>query len=210
MQQIQEIDIQRFFTKYVPDPEAPEAMKAVDYVAYGPRGALDRTVTVERISRLQSVQGGEDTDNLAVQLARYRWDMIRPRYEAWKEGREMPVDGVPLAAFAALSPEDIDLLHINKVHTVEQLASMPDRLVQKLALPNVRALMEQAKMFLANADRTAASARMTQIEDENRALRARLEEIEKATSQKRGPGRPPKAVAEPADGDFDGSAVEAA
>lgn len=210
MQQIQEIDIQRFFTKYVPDPDNEGAMKGVDYVAYGPLGALDRTVTVERVSRLQSVQGGEDTDNLAVQLARFRWDQIRPRYEAWKEGREMPVDGTPLGAFAALSAEDVDLLHINRVHTVEQLASMPDRLVQKLALPNIRALMEQAKMFLANSDRTAASARMTQIEDENRALRARLEEIEKTTQQRRGPGRPPKNGQEPVGGFNDAQAVEAA
>ena len=82
--------------------------------------------------------------------------------------------------------------------------------MQKLALPNIRALMEQAKMFLANSDRTAASARMTQIEDENRALRARLEEIEKTTQQRRGPGRPPKNGQEPVGGFNDAQAVEAA
>jgi hypothetical protein len=121
---MQQIDIGRFFTKYVPDPNDPSVMVGVDYVEYGPFGALDRHKTVEKVSRIMAVQASEDTDNLAIILANLRKNQIEPRYKAWKEGREMPIDGTPLGAWIVLTQEDADLFRLNRIHTVEQVASL--------------------------------------------------------------------------------------
>ena len=185
---MQHIDIARFFTKYAPDPQNPDKMIGVDYVEYGPFGALDRTKTVEKVSRILNVQASEDSDNLAVKLAHIRKNEIEPRYLAWKEGREMPVDGTPLAAWNILTHEDAEIFRLNRIFTVEQVASLTDSLIRKLGMPNIRDLIEQAKLFLASADRSAAALQVKAVADENAALRARIEELEKVA--KRGPGRP--------------------
>ena len=56
-------------------------------------------------------------------------------------------------------------------------------------------------MFLANSDRTAASARMTQIEEENRALRARLKKSRGRRSSARAWTASQRPLREAADGD---------
>lgn len=196
---MQQIDIGRFYTKYVPDPNDPSAMIGIDYVEYGPFGALDRSKTVEKVSRLASIETTEDTDNLAVLIARKRWSEIEPRYKAWKEGREYQGDGTPLAAWNLLSHEDAEIFRVNRIFTVEQIAALTDTHMRKLAMPNIRDLVEQAKLFLASADRGAVAVQMKSIEDENAALKARLEELEKAVLEKpRGPGRPRKETEEAA------------
>ncbi len=171
------IDVERFFTKYTPDPSDPANMVGVDYCSYGPFGALDRSKTVERVSRLAAVQADGDSDNLAVQMARIRWECIKPKYEAWKEGREVPVNGTPLAAWNLLQVEDADILRTHRIFTVEDVAALADSLLQRIAIPNGRSIVEQAKMFLKSADTNRASVELGRLADENAALRAEMDEI---------------------------------
>ncbi len=171
------IDVERFFTKYTPDPSDPAKMIGVDYCAYGPFGALDRSKTVERVSRLSAVQADGESDNLAVQMARIRWECIKPKYDAWKEGREIPATGTPLAAWNLLQQEDADILRTHRIFTVEDVAALSDAHLQRIAIPNGRSIVQQAKLFLQSADTNRASAEMTRMAEENAALRAEMDEI---------------------------------
>lgn len=174
------IDVERFFTKYTPDPSDPAKMIGVDYCAYGPFGALDRSKTVERVSRLSAVQANGDSDNLAVQMARLRWDAIKPKYEAWKEGREIPATGTPLAAWNLLQAEDADILRSHRIYTVEDVAALTDSHLQRIAIPNGRSVVQQAKLFLQSADTNRASAEMSKMSDRMAALEAELAEAKAA------------------------------
>lgn len=170
------IDVERFFTKYTPDPSDPAKMVGVDYCSYGPFGALDRSKTVERVSRLSAVQADGDSDNLAVQMARVRWECIKPKYEAWKEGKEVPVNGTPLAAWNLLQVEDADILRTHRIFTVEDVAALSDSLLQRIAIPNGRSIVEQAKLFLKSADTNRVSAEMMRMSERMAQMEAELAE----------------------------------
>jgi len=174
------IDVERFFTKYSPDPNDAAKMVPIDYVIYGPMGSLDRSKITEKVSRLSKVVGTDETENPAVVMARMRWDSIRPRYEAWKQGQEAPIDGTPLAAWNALSNEDADLFKTNRIYTVEDIAILSETAIAKIGIPNGRSLIVQAKAFLESADANRASAIMTNMQTEMAAMRAELEEAKRA------------------------------
>lgn len=180
MSEIIRIDVERFFTKYTPDPSDPAKMIGVDYCSYGPFGALDRSKTVERVSRLSAVQADGDSDNLAVQMARIRWECIRPKYEAWKEGREIPATGTPLAAWNLLQAEDADILRTHRIFTVEDVAALSDAHLQRIAIPNGRSIVQQAKLFLQSADTNRAATEMAKMSDRMAALEAELAEAKAA------------------------------
>ncbi len=174
------IDVERFFTKYQPDPSDPAKQIGVDYCSYGPVGALDRSKTTERVSRLRAVQAGGDSDNLSVLMAQARWAAIEPKYEAWKEGREVPADGTPLAAWNLLQTEDADVLRSHRIFTVEDVAGLTDTILQKVALPNGRSMVEQAKLFLKSADTTRAAAEMRAMQERMQAMEEELREAKNA------------------------------
>lgn len=183
MSDILRIDVERFFTKFHPDPADPAKMVGVDYVTYGPFGALDRSKVTERVKRILSVQANGDSDNPSVKMAKDRADIISERYEAWKEGREIPANGTPLAAWNLLQPEDAEILRTHRIYTVEDVASLTDTLLQRIAIPNGRSMVEQAKLYLKAADTNRASAEMAKMAAELAALRSELTEAKSALIQ---------------------------
>lgn len=210
--------IHGFRTEYKPDPQNPGKMKEVDWVDVGPLvGGLTPPITPMRIADLRRVMPlrGEH-DNPTIQQANAIWDYVKPIYEKWKAGEEMPVEGTPLAAWNRLSPKQGEVLRAHGFYTVEQIASMSDANMEKFPLPRPRDLKKQAEMFLASADQAQFSAMMAekekmisaqgeQIEEQRQALA----ELQKQMAQfmaaqsvdetpKRGPGRPPKAQQEAA------------
>src|SRR3954471_14959160 len=104
--------IHRFWTNFKPDPKDPARLIPVDMVAYGPLGGGDKTVVPATVSslldRLQDV--GNSQNNIAVAMAHARADWLRPRYEAWKKGQEVPLDGTALAAWSGVSVEEATVL----------------------------------------------------------------------------------------------------
>src|SRR5215203_5486458 len=94
-----EIQVHRIWTDYKVDRTDPTKMVEVDMVSFGPVGAGDRSITMERISRLSRVQEDDGAGNPAILMARHRWECIKPYYEAYKAGKTMIVDGTPLAAW---------------------------------------------------------------------------------------------------------------
>ncbi len=128
----------------------------VDWVSYGPavvQGvASNNNAITDKVRRLQpenfKILPGQD-GGLMMKMVRERWEAIEPAYKAWKEGREMTVDGTPLAAWTALRSEEVDVLLSYKIASVEMVAGMTDTQCSQLPLPNAWGLRDLAKTFLA-------------------------------------------------------------
>lgn len=145
--------VQKFWTEYKQDKKNPDKMIAIDMVAYGPIGQLDRTINIEKVSRLSKImplQGNEQ--NPAVAMAHARWDSIRPRYEAWKTGNELPMQGTPLAAWNGVTPEQADILKASNIRTVEEVAELNDATRARIPLPGLQELIGSAKRYVASSD----------------------------------------------------------
>jgi hypothetical protein len=166
------IAIHKFWTHYEPDPADPARLKAVDWVAYGPIGGHDRSVTHDRVARLAKLQPLEGSQNPAVVMAHERWSIIDKHYRAWLAGQEAPVDGTPLAAWNALTPEQADVLRANSIKTVEDVAALTDTHIARLPLPNMRELIRQARHFIDAAEQTRFAASLAAKEREIESLKA--------------------------------------
>jgi hypothetical protein len=168
------VKIVRFWSEFKMDAEGQPV--AVDWVEYGPHGDISRTTTCSPVSKLRPA-AKDVSQNPVVAYAQALWQTITPAYEAWKKGQNLPETGLPLAAWAGVSPEQIKVLQVNDVRTVEDLADLTDKHITRIPLPGLRSLIENAKRFLASLDATAASAHMRKIEEENEVLKAEMAEI---------------------------------
>lgn len=145
--------IKEFRTEYKQDPRDPSKTVAYDIVEYGPIGQLDRTLNIEKIEKLSKIlplQGNEQ--NPAVAMAHARWESIRPRYEAWKSGNEMPLQGTPLAAWNGVTPEQAKIFKASNIRTVEEVAELNDATRARIPLPGLQALIDSAKRYIASSD----------------------------------------------------------
>jgi len=194
------IHVKRFFTEYKQVPVGGEMTTVErDMCEYGPLGSLDRTSIVASISSLSKLI--DDPDNPAAFLARMRWEQIKPRYEDWKAGRETPKDGTPLAAWPGLSHEQAEHLRMMRVTTVEELSQLTDTHISRLNLPNMRSIVEQAKIYVSNKGSAALAsvvermqAEIEALKEENAIARKALLADEDTTDAPKRRGRPPKAA----------------
>jgi hypothetical protein len=105
-------------------------------------------------------------------MAHERWSIIDKHYRAWLAGQEAPVDGTPLAAWNALTPEQADVLRANSIKTVEDVAALTDTHIARLPLPNMRELIRQARHFIDAAEQTRFAASLAAKEREIESLKA--------------------------------------
>jgi hypothetical protein len=168
--------VKRFWTEFKPDPNDAAKSIGIDWVEYGPIGSLDRSLTRERVSRLRDcLPPGKD--NPAVVMAHSRWDAVRPSYERWKSGQEMPVSGTPLAAWNALNPEQADVLKSRGVRTVEDIAQLTDAHIERIPVRGLRDLIRQAQLFVDSADRTRFAHSLEKKDQEIAALNGQLDSL---------------------------------
>ena len=154
----------------------------VDWVSYGPavsKGVASNNVMVsDKVRRIDpsnfKILPGQD-GGMMMKMVQDRWESIEPHYRAWKEGREITVDGTPLAAWTALRSEEVDTLLSFKIASVEAVAKMSDTQCSQLPLPNAWGLRDLAKKFLDTADANKASER-------EEALMARIAHLESVLS----------------------------
>lgn len=190
--------VHRFFTKYAPDPKDPAIIVGTDWVEYGPPGARERTSITSRISTISRVMPLEkDASNPAIIMANDRWAYIKPLYEAWKSGQDLPETGTPLAAWNGLTTEQADALRMRGVKTVEEIAEMTDAIRTRVGLPGMVRMQEAAKLFIQSKDTVKVASALEQKDKEIADLKLQMEEMMSMLSEvreekKRGPGRPPK------------------
>lgn len=175
------IRVHEFFTQ--PDPVKDERGKETgevvmrDYVKYGPPHLMDRQATIAIVSRLLSAKRPAGDNNIAALNAWKRAEYIRPLYEAWKKGEEVPDGGMPIAALNFLRKEDLDLLKSNAIRSVEELANLPDSVLDRIRVPGMREKRIQAKRFLEAQDSNKAAAQMAARDAEIAELKAQMAEL---------------------------------
>ena len=140
----------QFYSEQVPDKMKTQALgrpayKTVDRVRVFIPG--DQTTVVSRKVR--------ESD-------KPRW----PRqWEAYRKQQDFVPDGTLLDNWPMLTKGQIEDLKYNQVYTVEQLAEIPDALLDNLGL-GARRMREHAKAFLEASEKGAASMRLIE-ENEN-------------------------------------------
>jgi hypothetical protein len=198
--------IHRFYTVYDQDPKT-KLPRERDMVEYGPIGSAGRSHTVERMDIILSVKDDAASGNPAMMAAKVLRDFIKPRYDAWKSNQELPESGTPLAAWNHLQAAQAEVLRVNGVRSVEDVALLTDTHYTRIPIPNLRSIVEAAKQFLASKDVHKASAEMALLKDENEALKLRVDQLAQMMAEAalttpndhpRKPGRPRKAEAEAA------------
>lgn len=175
-------------------------LQAEDFVTYAPAHSPMNTQITERVRHLipDHEKMGEDPDGAKLGFFNARWAQISPAYEAFKQGREIPVDGTPLGAWAGITPEQGEILRMSGIRTVEEVRDLTEGMIGRIRLPNMRELTKQAKLFLENSNAARAAEREAQkdamIEEMAAQLAALRERIEKDDDDKPRRGRKPRQV----------------
>jgi len=133
--------------------EGGSARLCVDWVEYCAVGQVQRSTNREAIHRLARVAPYvANSNDEAARFANMRWNSIKPYYEAWKSGQEMPEYGTPLAAWPGITPGAAEVLLAHGIRTVEELRDLSDGVKAKIALPNIRDLCANAQRFIDSYD----------------------------------------------------------
>lgn len=89
---------------------------------------------------------------------------FKEKFKAWKEGREVPVDGTPLTMWPALTPAQLKDLQGLHLRSVEDLAAANEEVIRRLGMGG-RALKQQAVEWLKAAnDVGKVAARVAALE----------------------------------------------
>jgi hypothetical protein len=210
------IYVKKFWTEY--KPEVKRSVKFVngkeiesfeptgnlreeDWVAYGPVGSAQFTLVTEKVSRLAAVlpMEGRAAQNPAVMMAHLRWNAIRPRYEAWKAGKSAPLNGTPLAAWNGVTTEQAEIFRMNGINTVEEISKLTDTHRQRLGIPGLFDLIDNAKRFLTAQDKSAVTKALEEKDAQIAAQSAKMDELQaqiaelvEMVKEKPRRGRPPK------------------
>lgn len=176
--------------------------EAVEWVTYAPAHDPVGTSTKVRVKELippESIRN--DNDGTKLNMMHLKWNMIRPAYEAWKKGVEIPTDGTPLAVWAGITADQAEVLRARSLKTVEAVRDATDSMIAKVPLPNMRQLREMAGKFLEGQSAAAAAAQVSERDEKIRNMQAMMEEMAarlaavdgQESPVKRGPGRPRRA-----------------
>lgn len=150
-----------------------------DYAIITPQGSKDR---IER----------EVNDWLATVAAqsregRFPHEWVRhftDSYKAWKEGRELPLNGTPILTWPVISPTQVKHLLDLGVRTVEDLAAANEETVTRMGMGG-RTLKDKATSWLESASSTgkmaegfsALKAANTDLLTRNESLQKQLQEL---------------------------------
>lgn len=177
--------------------QAYENGKMVDYVLYGERSSIHAQVTSARVDELNPEKlrsrGSENQRDLKRAFFEHRWEQIRPSYEAWKDGHEIPETGTPIDVMPNLNKAQIQALKGARFKTIEDIANATDSSLGRIPLPNPRDLKQRAVDFLEARNTGKAAAEVSELRAQLEEAVAMIAEL-KADKPKR--GRPPKDKAE--------------
>lgn len=180
--------------------------KETEWVQFTAKGAMNEVghpmhSTWERVKVLiptgETAEGGGGLSGAAM---RANWAAIEPHYLAWKEGSEIPDTGTPLAAWSGVTADQAAALKRVGLRTVDDVAALPEALLAKPPLPNMRELQTMAKAYI---DGQGSAAMAETIAKQQAQIDAMLEMLAEQTKpdestdepEKRGPGRPRKEAA---------------
>lgn len=198
MDQKPTIIIHGFKTTYELNRTTGKRDRKVDWVMYSPAHAAMYTQISDRVDWLRPpafLQSDEQGVKMAAMT--HMWAQIEPAYKAWKEGKEIPIDGTALASWQLLDAGQIQAFQAVGIKTVEQVAAITDTMIGRVQLPGVRNLKEQAQAFIDAYDQNATATRLSDLEASNAALQEQLAAAMELLEEKTG-GKAKKAEKEAA------------
>ncbi len=159
------------------------------WVSYSPSHSPLNTVNTERVRLMipDPDRMGEDTDGEKLRFMTHRWAQIEPAYEAFKEGREIPINGTPLSVWSGISTEQAEVLRQHSLRTVEEVRDLSEGQLERVRLPNMRDLRQQAKLFLENTGAAEAAAREQEKDKIIEAMAERMAAMEALLEERTAP-----------------------
>jgi len=163
----------------------------VDWVSYSPAGFLNANTTESRVAHLiPSKKHLAAPDAFETKIMLLRWNQIKPAYELWKAGNEIPTYGTPLTQWTGVKPAYIAEFKKHGITTVEGVRDMMESHLERIKLPNIRYLKTEAGLFLGNSDKAKSAAReadmqrrLQELEERNEAMLKLLEEQTKPNTE---------------------------
>ena len=152
---------------------------AIDKVEFCAVGNAQKSTTIVPMSHLARCRPPTGPDDIAALMANDIYNQIKPFYDAFKKGSEIPESGTPLGAWPGISPEQATVLRTNGFRTVEEIADASDGVMMRIQLPNPRGLIEQAQRFLAAHDKARIASDLESKDAEIARLREEQEDMKR-------------------------------
>lgn len=174
------------------------------WVKYCNKGMPQSTATEDRLRHMDPANarfaaGAENSQK--IQFLQYRWDQIKPAFDAWISGQALPEYGIPLAAWPALNAEQVNALKASGLKSVEDVRDLSENQIGKIRLPNTRELKRLAGLYLEGlsgaeaAKREAArDAEIAGLKEQLDAAMALIQEQAAATAEGQGGKKAAKAA----------------
>jgi hypothetical protein len=167
-----------------------------DYIILIPHGSegklsVERPFTewltdVEQNSGDLRASGAQsDTPLMAASRFPVEWLVqIKEGHKAWKAGREMPIDGTPLANWPVISPGSLANCQGLHIRTIEELAGADDETIKRLGMGAVTLQMRAKDWVRMNgSDIAKATADMEKLRSDNARLMERLAALEEKAAK---------------------------
>lgn len=189
-------DVDRLGYKLDPKGNRVKTLQEEHWVSYSPAHSPLNTATTERVRHMVPDESrmGDDTDGEKLRFMTHRWAQIEPAYLAFKDGRDIPLDGTPLAAWSGIMPEQAEVLRQSGIRTVEEVSKLAESQLERIRLPNMRDLRAQAKLFLENSDKAQAAQRESEKDAIIAEMSERMAAMEALLEERTAPARRRKAV----------------
>lgn len=153
-----------FWVDYVPQPDG--SMKEIERVQWVKRGQQNRTAVPMRVADYLKRPDNPE------------WLVLKPYYDAWKEGRKAPLNGTPLEAWPGATKELIKALASVHIRTIEDFCQMEDSAIQRLNVPSLRDKQMRCRQFREAQTSTAPLAeKVSKLTEENQFLKNEIAEL---------------------------------
>lgn len=142
----------------------------------------------DEVDYIRIIIPGDKNSILDTQVTEEHKHRFENQYQRFKKNQEQAVSGTPLEVWPQMTVGQVAELKAMNVHTVEQLADMPDQLAQKIM--GNHGLRAKAKLFLdaaaGEAGNTKMVAELEKRDNEIKLLRDQMDQLMKATAAKAG------------------------
>lgn len=103
-------------------------------------------------------------------------------YGMWKEGHEIPLNGLSVKMWPIATPSEVKTLLDANIRTVEDLARANEEALQRIGMGS-RGLKAKAEAYLKSADRGKAAEEMDKLRKELEAAKLRLQALERENAK---------------------------
>jgi len=142
----------------------------------------------DEVDYIRIIIPGDKNSILDTQVTEEHKHRFENQYQRFKKNQEQAVSGTPLEVWPQMTVGQVAELKAMNVHTVEQLADMPDQLAQKIM--GNHGLRAKAKLFLdaaaGEAGNTKMVAELEKRDNEIKLLRDQMDQLMKTTAAKAG------------------------